>query len=186
MKPKRPARVTTLTDDQWDKNPIWENAVHLARAYVGTKEQGGSNKGPEIERFLANVQLKPPQPWCAAFVYTVLLECGAPPSKLPQARAAAGVVNWRTWARANRRLVNEPNRGHLFFWLNKTSNGFQGHIGFIAEVQNQPNGRFRIRTFEGNTNAGGLRDGDGVYERWRSQLTLETHQEHGFISLRDI
>lgn len=68
-------------------------------------------------------------------------------------------------------------RGDLFVWNGK--NG--GHIGFVTAVR--PNGLFT--TIEGNTNAAGSRDGDGVYDRVRSLGLLQKYPRHGFIRLEN-
>jgi hypothetical protein len=125
-------------------------------------------------------------------MYTVLIETGIPAASLPQARSAAAVVMWRNWARAQNRIRTAPKRGDLFYWLNKRTvkgvTSFPGHIGIIAQVEPGGTGGFfaRIRTFEGNTNSQGSREGDGVYERWRTRTLLNSNWESGFISLEGL
>ena len=63
----------------------------------------------------------------------------------------AAVRNWARWADASGRVRSVPKRGDLFFWLN--ANG-TGHIGFVTKADG-----VQFVTIEGNTNAGGSREG---------------------------
>ena len=40
--------------------------LDIARRSIGVHEQGGNNRGPQIDEYLASVGLEPGYPWCAA------------------------------------------------------------------------------------------------------------------------
>lgn len=150
--------VKYLTDAEYTALKPRERALHFAHAAVGKREVG-INAGPFVTQVLAAVGLGPGFPWCAAFVSWCLKSAGA--SGGPMFGRAA-VRNWAKWAKDNSRIVREPERGDLFYWLNQN---LTGHIGFVTEVL--PTGEFR--TIEGNTNDDGSREGDGVYRRVRDR-----------------
>lgn len=171
----RPSYVTTMTDEQWRLAPIPERALHVARGLDDVRE-AGRNAGTWVGRFLRSVGLDTGYAWCAAFVYFCLITAGADPKKLPPRRKAAGVIGWVRWAQASGRLRNLPVRGCTFFWLD----GANGHTGFV--LYSYPKlGMFT--SIEGNTNAMGSRDGDGVYDKKRRVLDLAAHEQFGFIDL---
>lgn len=167
-----------LTDEKYRQMPPWERALHWASLYAvrGVKEQG-KNAGPWVVLFLSKVGLGPGYAWCAAFVYHCLLKGEA--KSLPSKWKAAGVRYWVEWAKKEGRLVQTPQRGDLFYWLN--ANG-SGHIGFVRNTGAWPQ---YVETIEGNTDKGGSREGDGVYYRSRTRRELELHFESGFIRLKD-
>lgn len=165
--------VAWLTDDAYAAQPLVERALAQAAARVGTTEQGGNNRGPWVARFLAAVGLGQGYAWCAAFVtWTIKQADELKHFSFP--KHPASVLGWHEWARATNRLVSEPQRGDLFFWLD----GSTGHIGWITGVEGRT-----IETIEGNTNKAGSRDGDGVYRKRRTIDELARHWRHGFIRL---
>jgi hypothetical protein len=161
--------VPYITDEAFEKLPVPERALHVARSYLGQREIP-ENRGPFVFRLLAAVGIHVPAPWCGAFVSVVLMEAGVPREKLP--KNPARVRSWRNWAKALGRIVHRPRRGDLFLWVN--ANG-TGHIGFVVEVRGT-----EIRTFEGNTNDAASREGDRVAEQWRPIQGLT------FIELRGL
>src|SRR5688572_18810555 len=48
-----------------------ERLIAVALSYTGFTEQGGSNRGQVVERFLAGTGLPGGYAWCAAFVHHV-------------------------------------------------------------------------------------------------------------------
>lgn len=155
-------------------------AVNIAEAHVGVLEVGGNNRGPEVEAFLAAAQLPPGQPWCAAFVRYSLEraaeEAGAPlPRGFPDSGWCPAFEAWGKreglWIPAVRNVAAEARRGDLalFYFPAK---GRVAHIGFVTGAADQ-----HLLTCEGNTGpdapTGGVtREGDGVYRKRRSWLTL--------------
>jgi hypothetical protein len=72
--------------------------------------------------------------------------------------------DWHEQAKARDMLTETPEPGDLFLLLN--ARGVPHHIGLVASAPDE-DGRFS--TLEGNTNAGGSVDGDGVYRRTRNK-----------------
>lgn len=167
-----------MTDVAWANASAPERALHVARAYDHVREVG-RNSGRLVEWFLRHVRLGRGYPWCAAYVYTCCIEAGMDPAKLPQARKAAAVINWRIWAAEEGYRRTRPERGYLFYWVTKRGTG---HIGFVAEVL--ADGSFR--TIEGNTNRAGSREGDGVYDRRRTISELQRASRGGTWGFIDL
>lgn len=132
----------------------------MARKYLGVIEAGGPNRGAAIDRFLANAGTSPGQPWCAAFVYTVMRDAGYK----PDVRYPASCRSWVAWAVENKAIISKPQPGDIvvFDW---DGDGPDDHIGFCERlVSFGP--LITLQTIEGNTpGVGGKRD--GVYRRKR-------------------
>lgn len=169
----KPTWVKTMTAYVWEESTVAEKALHVARAKIGQKEVGW-NAGPFVMAILASVGLTKPAAWCASFVSFCLAWAGGKSvgPRFHRYRVRA----WRDWGKSQGRISRHPSRGNLMYWLNVDGTG---HIGFVAEVDGRT-----IRTIEGNTNAQGARDGNGVWERWRTLAELEGKQEYGFIDIR--
>jgi hypothetical protein len=120
----------------------------------------GSNKGPQIEKFLRATTLDGDGwPWCAAAVsYWVQQWIAANGVKLNAPRIAA-VSEFPDWAHANGLHVCQqpaPNCIVVFTF---------SHIGIVEAVL--PNGS--LSTIEGNTNNDGGREGYEVERKTRPQ-----------------
>lgn len=137
-------------------------ALALAERYVGVREHGGRNRGPQIERWLETVNLAPGQPWCAAFVSAVLKEAAAGlsmPSPIPLSASVA-----KLWKRSPEHMRSGScTRGAIFVHFTDPQNphGF-GHCGFVRGIDDG-----HALTVEGNTDDAGGRDGDGVWLKRR-------------------
>lgn len=193
-------QVSWLTPEQWAAMPAGERALHVASSREGEQEVG-NNGGAFVVGVLQKVKLRVGFPWCAAYVYAMCLLGGCDPTKLPKARRAAAVREWVKWADANTVPVGSlgartsrvhvwPKRGDLMFWLNKSGTG---HIGFVRKVYDS-DGKIvaddfrdpdwaRVHTIEGNTNAAGSREGQGVMYKDRRREFLEGRHRSGFISM---
>ncbi len=153
--------------------------IHLdtARAYVGVVERPkDSNRGPEVEKFLAAVNLEPTKdrfgtwrsyPYCAAFVTFTLKQAGAiDEPKVRSARALDFVTRKSIEARIVQRGTVNIEPGTIVVWKAKRDpSDPTGHVGFVVEWEGQAG-----TTIEGNTgpgDAGDQRDGGGVYLRKR-------------------
>lgn len=182
-------QVSWLTPEQWAAMPAGERALHVASSREGEQEVG-NNGGKFVVGVLQKVKLWAGFPWCAAYVYAMCLLGGCDPAKLPKARRAAAVREWVRWAGGvGSRIHSWPKRGDLMFWLNKSGTG---HIGFVRHVNAgptilAPNERLpkwtSVSTVEGNTNAAGHREGQGVMYKVRSREFLEGRHRFGFISM---
>lgn len=162
--------------------------VEHARRWIGTKEKGGPNKGPEVEMFQRTVDGKAQgESWCAAFVwfcidsvtkgYTSVHGSDAFPSWL--FRSEHVLTLWNNSTKAARDPV--PAVGNLMVWQfwEQGKQTTKGHVGIVSEVM--ANGY--VKTIEGNTGAGPgvVREGDGVYERVRKVAGNDTMKVKGFL-----
>ena len=98
--------------------------------------------------------------WCAAFVHWSFRQCG---KILEPIRSYA----WSpTWFIPAYRHYEEPAPGDVFgiYYRNLER---VGHVGLVKEVQ-----KGVLITVEGNTNADGSRDGDGVYLKKRIRTNI--------------
>ena len=152
-------------------------AVAAAEADAQVREVGGSNRGSRVEEYQRAVSLRPGDPWCAAFVAWCMMQSRK--SIVPPAWCSGSAVV--TWQKGSRRagpaasctpLFNDY-RGRIqagWVWVRakdssgaaeaRRGNWVQGHCGIVVAVDS-----IGFHTVEGNTNAAGSRDGDGVYRK---------------------
>ena len=164
--PVRPGMVASV-----DRDPLrGYTACFLATCIdeVGTQEATGRNDGARVEEYLRSVNLGPGHPWCAAFPHWAARQCGR---IFEPAREFAMAARWhrqeqRVWERkgwspdtAGWHPVSRPG-DHLAIYYRKL-----GRIGHTAVIIGEDEKYFK--TVEGNTNAEGSRDGNGVYIRRR-------------------
>lgn len=133
-----------------------ERAIAEAKARV--REIGGANCGPRVATYLAAVGLSPGHPWCAAFVSWCFLQAERDLDLLCPIRPSARALGLWEFAHPDQRRSN-PERGAIFII---DHGGGLGHCGIVEEVALD-----WLRTVEGNTNAAGGREGDGVYQKSR-------------------
>lgn len=153
-----------------------ERLVAVCRAEVAKKvREVGKNAGPDVEKYQKSVGLSKGNPWCAAFVSWCYIEskgltkapkwcsgsavslfqmaraqkavCVTPVDAGFQSKVKAGMI----WSRAQDPEAAAGARKGA--WC-------QGHTGVVVKVDN-----IGFHTIEGNTNAAGSREGDGVYEK---------------------
>jgi peptidoglycan hydrolase-like protein with peptidoglycan-binding domain len=141
-------------------------ALQIARSQVGVLETPrNSNRGPEVDSYLAAVGLPPGHPWCAAFVYWCLQRASQQTGEANDCARTGGVL--RQWALAGEagieritatRARNDPAlvRPGMVFVMDH-GRGL-GHTGFVYRTVGA-----RFDTIEGNTDASRTREGGGVY-----------------------
>lgn len=140
------------------RNPSRFTIMEIAREQLGTRELTGQNDGPKVEAYLSVVKLKKGQPWCAAFVSWVYARAG-----FPQPRTA-----WSPDLFPKYRLARSALPGDvvgIYFPEYKRI----AHVGLIDAQKGS-----YIFTIEGNTNAPGSREGNGVYRRVRHKRTIHS------------
>lgn len=135
--------------------------LDVAKKYIGLKEQG-TNRGPEIDRWLKNTGVAVGNPWCAAFASSMWIEAGI---KFPVKSASSQA--FRRWAEKEGLFFTDPQKlleceSAIFGWTN--SDKVHGHVGFVAKRYTTGGKVVAIGTIEGNADGGGSRLGDGVYE----------------------
>ena len=167
--------------------PLPAKALVVAAQEIGVLEDPlGSNRGPQVDQYLRAVGLNPAEgsfPWCAAFVYWCFNQAAKALNVANPLVKTAGVLeHWnQAGARGTRRLstvecTDNPSlvQPGMIFVLT-TGSGF-GHTGLVEEVR----GVF-LTTIEGNTNAGGSREGIGVFRREARRIS---DINRGFIDYR--
>lgn len=137
--------------------------VPTARLFSFVRETTRQNDGPWVEAIQRVTGNRRGDPWCASYVSAVLALAygGAPP--LP---ATASCDELLRHARRDGRLTSDPEAGDVFLVMRDgvLSGTDAIHTGFVTDVTLDA-----VRTIEGNTNAGGSREGWGVFERVRSR-----------------
>ena len=137
-----------------------QKLVSLARAEVGVREEPmDSNRGARVEEYQAATWLKGSGwPWCAAFICWLFKEAGLSYKERPK---TAGAWDFENWAKGSSKAQLRKGSGTIkagdivIFTFS--------HIGIaVADEQGGI-----IETVEGNTDAGGSREGGGVYLKTR-------------------
>lgn len=128
--------------------------VTVAQSQIGNSEQPhGSNRGPEVDLYLASVGINFAAAWCAAFVYWCHQQAGI--SGVPK---TGGVLDM--WNKAADNRVTQPQPGDVVIF---DYGGGKGHTGIVEAVSGDT-----LTTIEGNTNDDGSREGYEVARRTRS------------------
>jgi len=151
--------------------------VGIAEGEVGTREQGGNNRGGRVVVYQAATWLKPDAwPWCAAFVCWCIKEWLKVPGVAEHNNISdpekwrpktAGAFDFIRWAKEKGLRVlgenAEVEAGDIVVF------DFS-HIGIVTDDAKA--GSNTIECVEGNTNGKGLRDstsGDGVWQKTRAR-----------------
>lgn len=139
--------------------------LHVAGSWVGLAESRqntswrdpqGLGRGERFPGFLRTVGWTPPEAYCAAFAKAVFAAAGAD----TQGMTLGSVESFDNLRRIGR-TTREPSAGCAFFMQHGSSG--QGHAGIVTGAARD--GVFA--TIEGNTDALGSREGDGVYAKSR-------------------
>jgi peptidoglycan hydrolase-like protein with peptidoglycan-binding domain len=153
-------------------------ALDVAAAQEGVRE-AARNRGPEVDRYVLSLGLDPEvgHPWCQAFVYWCFEQAAARARVANPCVRTAGVLKHWDAAPARARVYAEAAldrpaliRPGAVFIVDHGSG--RGHTGLVARVASG-----EVHTVEGNTNARGSREGDGVYRKTRSIASINI----GFI-----
>ena len=147
-------------------NRLTQAALEIARSYVGVRETGGNNRGPQVEEWLRRVGLGPGLPWCMAFAWCCVDDAFKRLELPNPIRPTGGVVKmWLRLPGSCKLMAPIPG---CWAFHQSDENPAVGHVGFIDELA--PNGgAFSI---EGNTNADGSRTGGGVWRHTPSRRPL--------------
>lgn len=143
------------------------DALARAQGNIGVAENPpGSNNGAKVRAWLAEAGANAPNPWCAAFDYSMKIAAGS--TAVRKIRYPASVLSWVEAADANGWRMDRPYRGDdvAFSWHGHDPHP-NDHIGIVEKILALPRssrpvsfrGKWWIRTVEGNT-------GDAVRRRW--------------------
>jgi hypothetical protein len=148
-------------------------AAATAEANKGVREVG-KNAGPDVEKYLHCLGMSKGSPWCAAFVsWCVMSSRGlAKPPKW----CSGSAVSLFQMSGKNAVKVTPLDAGYQskvkpgYIWSRAQDHAAasaarkgvwcQGHTGIVVAVD-----AVGFHTIEGNTNAAGSREGDGVYRK---------------------
>jgi len=144
-------------------SPLLGRVLEFASMQVGVMEQPpGSNRGPEVDKYLRSVGLRPDDgsfAWCVAFIYFCFNEAASQLDREnPMVRTASVLDHWnRAGARGIPRVTTEMateqpvlvRPGQIFVI---DTGGGHGHSGLVEQVVGG-----KLVTIEGNSNDGGSR-----------------------------
>lgn len=133
---------------------LQEQALALAIADLGVREQGGNNRGPKVEAYLSMVHLPPGEPWCMAALFTwfeLAARKGGYVNPVP--RTGSALRCWRLSEPICR--DSNPSVGAVYVLQHSEDSG---HVGIIEAVNDDGT----ISEISANTNAAGSREGDCV------------------------
>lgn len=150
-------------------------ALAIAQSQIGVRETS-RNSGPEVDAYLFSVGLDPGNAWCAAFVLWAYFRAAAElrAHDVPLPRTGKVTRLWQKCAgRYGRRY---PAIGDIYCHATdlKTLDS-PGHCGIVVRIHVDGS----ITGVEGNTNSGGGREGDCV---WQNRRTLD-YVNLGFIDI---
>jgi hypothetical protein len=125
-------------------------AVAISELKLGAKEIGGNNRGKWVRKYLAPAGLDEGNAWCAAFLSWCMLQaCGNDKEAMPvsyDASAKSLLSQFKKLGSANAPQSGYiPVPGDLVFWWRVKADGWQGHAGFVHNVQDGI-----LYTIEGN------------------------------------
>ena len=153
---------------------IANDLIAIARTQIGVREHG-FNKGKEVEQYQDVIGGVGQEAWCLAFMQWVALQfCKTVGVKVPLYPTEHCQTLYNNTPEKYRR--SKPAPGYLFIQKSYTSQA--GHTGICTT-----DGSIKFGTIEGNTDASGGSEGDGVYETSRLMTGTATKFVRGFIDL---
>jgi hypothetical protein len=151
-------------------NSLAEGLVASLRTKNGVREiPRNSNRGPDVEEFQRATWLEGTGwAWCAAFVCWGMRELEKQIDYPFERPRTAGAWDFENWARQQGLKLFKPvgtiKKGDIVIFT-------FSHIGVaIADEQDG-----YVQTIEGNTDGGGSREGNGVYEKRRAKSQIRSH-----------
>lgn len=150
------------------RRPMREKAADVMTRWAreGVAEQGGNNRGPQVDAIIRAAGGAPGEPWCGDAVAAAYL------------RAGSRTVT-RAWAYVPTlervlTVVRRPRRGHVVIF--NFDGGVPDHTGlFLSD-----NGDGTVRVVEGNTRPGTATSdaggGEGVHVRTRSKRLIQSYR----------
>jgi len=147
---------TVRRDDAGKILPRPARLIPIALAELWVREETGKNDGKRVEEYLAAVNLKKGDPYCAAFVSWVFKQAGY---GLPR-------TGWAPFLFPTSRLAKAAVPGNVFGIYFPTMKRI-AHCGLVVGSRSD-----WITTVEGNTDASGGREGGGVYQRLRHKKSI--------------
>jgi len=145
-----------LPDRNLLETPTQKRILDIARSQLCVRETGRNNFGKEIKAYLAYTRLPEGNPYCAAFVSWCYFKAGYKQPRTAWSPALFPVA---------RRTLIPKSADVLGIYSQKLKR--IAHAGLVERKQHD-----WVISIEGNTNADGSREGDGVYRKWRHIRTI--------------
>lgn len=136
-----------------------ELIINIARSQLGIREATGKNDGVAVEAYLSYTGNTKGTPWCASFVSWVYGKAGLAKPKTPWSPALFPL------AKQTLNPLPADVFGIYFPSLKRVA-----HCGLVEASRGN-----WLQTIEGNTNADGLREGNGVYRKLRHKRTIAVY-----------
>lgn len=141
----------------------------VARLDIGQKEKPG-NSGfidQQLEKDMRAVGWAPGWSWCACIVEKWIWK--AFPNRIQELKGIfvpSAVQTFKNLKQAGYSVSMIPTVGSIVFWQHMSGGKAEwtGHTGVVVEATNSTT----FKSVEGNTNANGSRNGDGVYLKDRT------------------
>jgi len=169
---------------------IGDAVIKVAQSLLYVRERTGCNDHPVIDQMLAFLGLPKHLSWCLAFClwcwHGVLNPLPFP--KLARCATFWEQVQDQEWRYKTFDLedvawgIETARAGDIMIFSHAKVAGQNNWNGHAALVRQQVNPRY-FRTIEGNTNAAGSREGDGVHEKTRTPRQGNMALE-GFVRTR--
>ncbi|NJK69335.1 MAG: alpha/beta fold hydrolase [Microcoleus sp. SU_5_3] len=153
--PAPPNTSTPLSDPT-------QKLLNVARSYIGVREQGGDNRGRQVEEFQRAIGGAAAEAWCMSFAQYCIKAAESETQANSQVTQSEHCLT--VWNGSPSQLrSSRPEPGSLVIW--RHGNSSKGHVGIVEAVNSD--GTFT--TIEGNTSdsSGINREGDGVYRKQR-------------------
>jgi hypothetical protein len=159
------------------KDELLLKVLEIAASQIGVMEDPpGSNRGPQVEKYLASAGCSPGDPWCASFLYWCFSEAAKSMGlKNPLPRTGSCIYHWENTTGkklSGQQTTDNPALVHPGFIFIMDHGGGKGHTGIVRSVADG-----YLNTIEGNTNIAGSREGLAVAELKRKINTINA----GFI-----
>lgn len=149
--------------------------IEVARGYLGVREDArANNTGVAVEAILKRAGGKRGMAWCCAFCDVVVEEAYRRLHLAPPLNVGLSCSSLVKRARELQRVFDDPSwarEGELIV-LRGGKTGFR-HVGIVAASPGA-NATW-VKTIEGNTNAAGSSEVDGVYEKRRRCARRKDH-----------
>jgi CHAP domain len=157
-----------------------QQLLEIAASYVGVHEQGGTNRGPEVEQFQKAVNGKASyECWCMGFAQFCIKAIEAKTQMDSQVFKSESCL--QVWNKSPKDLrLTQPEPGSLVIW--QRGNTGRGHVGIVENVSHDGT---TFSTIEGNVRnpQSPHRKRDGVYRRNRSIEDVGKMRLKGFIRI---
>lgn len=134
---------------------ITEVALEIALTQLHVREEGGNNRGRQVEEYLASVRLLPGEPWCCAGMFWCF-ERAARRLQIPNPfpRTGSGIRLWDLSDRVCR--DSNPRPGYVYVL---DHGDHKSHVGIVRNLSELGDVDEEVSF---NTNAAGSREGNQV------------------------